>query len=401
MIRSTRLRLRHACVGAAFTGLAACADATGAVSPDASVASLPGARTPASVLLGVLPLPANEITSVTIRESNALAVNRSGTVVGWSDRAYRTEPLRTTCNARAAIAWRGTPRVPVDLVGDFLRPVGPDLLCTYSATALDVNDAESIVGTYKVGTYTEAFLWTAAGGPRVLARLPGFRTTPFQVAMAINTTGVIVGFSNASSGATQHHAVKWTSPTTIVDIHPAGSLWSEAWDINDAGDIVGMVCPVSRTLCYIAVWRAGVVTITGMRPGLAASAGVPLVTLRNASIINSGEVYGTRLPYGTLPGPGTVPFGISSTGTESEHVGDPRMIFGANNRQRVVGSSVLRGLERAYTRDKNGTTLLDLPSTAYSISRGIGINLCGAVAGIVITPTRFARAIVWPAPPGC
>jgi uncharacterized membrane protein len=248
----------------------------------------------------------------------------------------------------------------VDLVGDFLRPVGADLLCNSRTTALDVNDAESVVGTYAVGSYTEAFLWTPADRLRVLPRLTGFRTTPVHIAMAINATGIIAGYANSSSGAVVHHAVQWTSPTMIVDVHPAGMYWSEAWDINDRGDMVGMVCPVTTLACCIAMWRSGVVTITAMRPALANSAGVPGVVLRNAVIIDAGTVYGTHLNYGTLPGPGTVPFALSAAGVETVLTGDPRIVFGANERNRVVGSSITKDGERAFTRDKNGSTLLSL-----------------------------------------
>ena len=56
-------------------------------------------------------------------------------------------------------------------------------------------------------------------------------------AIAVNSTGQVVGGSSTASGAT--HAFSWTAAGGMVDLGTLGGDYSEAVAVNDSGQVVG------------------------------------------------------------------------------------------------------------------------------------------------------------------
>jgi probable HAF family extracellular repeat protein len=79
-----------------------------------------------------------------------------------------------------------------------------------------------------------AFLYTGAGGLVNLGTLPGAATA---AARGLNDFGEVVGTSPSTSG----HAFRWTPGVGMTDLGTlrGGSGMSEAFDINNGGEIVG------------------------------------------------------------------------------------------------------------------------------------------------------------------
>lgn len=93
----------------------------------------------------------------------------------------------------------------------------------------DINDVGQVAG-FSAGSWevARAFLWTADAGMILLGE-------PNSGAFAINEVGLVVG-SAAPPGQT-YHAALWSSGS-MLDLGTVGGLYSQAHDINDAGQIV-------------------------------------------------------------------------------------------------------------------------------------------------------------------
>jgi probable HAF family extracellular repeat protein len=191
--------------------------------------------------------------------SVANAINNSGQVVGYS--ATESGPAH-------AFLWDES-----NGLQDLGTLPGYD-----SSGAYGINDSGEVVGV--VGSHP--FVWDADSGMQDLGTLwPENLTT----AVAINNAGQAVGSSVSPGGGPSQHAFLWANGvlTDLDDLLAPGSLWNltDAWDINDAGQIVGrgtingemhafLLTPIPepRTVVLLALtacallrhrrWRAGV-----------------------------------------------------------------------------------------------------------------------------------------------
>ena len=81
-----------------------------------------------------------------------------------------------------------------------------------------------------------AFLWSASTGMIDLGVLPG---GSFSIPTGINDSGRVVGHADASAGPTR--SFLWSAASGMIDLgtFPFGDL-SQAWDINASGQVVGL-----------------------------------------------------------------------------------------------------------------------------------------------------------------
>lgn len=147
-------------------------------------------------------------------ESHAYAINQGGQIVGSSS--------PKTGNSRAVL-WRGG--TPQDIGG---------LPGWNSHGAVDINDHDQVVGWSSSTPYeSRGFLWHE-GSIQDLGLLPG---KSFTTPKAINNQGQVVGTCGTSP------AWIWESGvlTNLNNLIPKDSGWilQVAYDINDAGQIVG------------------------------------------------------------------------------------------------------------------------------------------------------------------
>ncbi|HEX6284134.1 MAG TPA: hypothetical protein VFZ71_04640, partial [Pyrinomonadaceae bacterium] len=85
---------------------------------------------------------------------------------------------------------------------------------------------------------THAFFWSEGAGMKDLGHLGG----NYSIAHAVNNNAEVVGYSTLPGGA--RRAFRWTTDGGMKDLNtllPANSGWvlTEAWDINDRGQIAG------------------------------------------------------------------------------------------------------------------------------------------------------------------
>ncbi|GAA5019314.1 hypothetical protein GCM10023258_06850 [Terrabacter aeriphilus] len=183
--------------------------------------------------------------------SSARGINADGVVVGIHY-ARQSSPVR-------AAMWRAGKVID-------LGSLGGTTTGSYGtiSEANAVNDAGQVVGTAlpRSGYPLRGFIWQN-GVMRDLGTLGG--TSEATVAEAVNSTGVVAGFSQTAGGET--HGFTWTAGR-LRDLGVLGPAFfyrsSFARGINDAGVVVGAARVAGAGEPYghevATVWRAGVLT---------------------------------------------------------------------------------------------------------------------------------------------
>lgn len=272
--------------------------------------------------------------------SRGYAINDAGAIVGESDNN----------NSRAFIYANGSLSGLTRLAGDNDRGVAHDInnngvvvgissngvasratmwvqgqasdlgsvdgLTTTTARAWGLNDAGSAVGVSRRdagGTVSQATLWRAGSAPLNLGSL---LPDSFSQAYAINEASVIVGAAVAgqtASGTDITQAVRWLVDGNGVSLQALGSLgrtFSEAKDINDAGQIVGSATNTAGLPQRAFLWQGG--TMFDLNSFIDAASGFTLATAEGINergdIVGWGTVAGVTHAYvlQAVPEPGAL-----------------------------------------------------------------------------------------------
>lgn len=189
--------------------------------------------------------------------------------------------------------------------------------------AIGVNNRGEVIGTSGTGdgVHMRGFVWSASAGFRELEGLPGAdQTQPW----AINNRGQVVGYSSNPLHGIQ--AVMWDRPGAAVVIPQVAAAGdehtiSEAFDLNDAGDVVGaMGEPGTNQWRPFILGRSGLLRTFDM----ASWANGAVYDAGFTKINGRGDVVGWYFGY---DGTGAVPIVLSAGSIQALPV--PEGMFGS------------------------------------------------------------------------
>jgi probable HAF family extracellular repeat protein len=298
--------------------------------------------------------------------------------------------------------------------------------------AYDINDLGQVVGDMgdNEGVLrSHAFLWTSSGGMQDLGVLPG-RTR--SVAWGINDAAQVVGISEPDSFEfLKGHAFLWTSSGGMQDLGDliGGNEYSQAWDISDAGHVVGQagnlaflwsstngtqnlgVSPGNTYSSAYGVNNAGQVVgnsydentrgflwssgggmqdLGGLPGGLDGSGAVDIND--SGQIVGvSGAATGPRAflwTNGVMQDLGDLPGGLDSSGATA--INDAAQVVGASGA--ATGDRPVLWTNSEGMQDLN--SLLDPSGTGWNLVRANAINNAGQIVGFGFDPMGQGRAFL-------
>ena len=297
---------------------------------------------------------------------------------------YLVEDLGTLPGDVSAVAWAINARG--DVVGWSNGPNGtraflytdsggmvelPGLPDRPRAVARDINDAGDIVGSANAGgtDLGHAVLWANGGPAQDLGTLAvGF----YSEAWGINNVGQVVGSSHVNGGSFGVHAFLYTQEGGLVDLTPDSDT-GYAKDINDAGQVTGYKTAFGGYHAFR--WQAGTFVDLGVLPNFAHSFGYAInasgvVTGSSSSASGNSERLFRSIEGG----------GLQDLGGTGEH----NVALGINASGQVVGATGQSNSRAVLHTDaaglRNLNTLID-PSLGWVLLAANDINDAGLIVG--------------------
>jgi len=317
-------------------------------------------RLAAVLLLGVaMAGPAEAQTGFVVEDLGALPGDASS--VAWAINA-RGDVVGWSNGAAGTRAFLFT-----DAAGLTALPGLPDRPRT---VARDINDAGEIVGSANAGgtDIGHAVVWS--GGS--IQDLGTLGTGAYSEAWGINNTGQVVGYSYTNGGGFPYHAFLYTPSVGMVDLTPESDT-GYATDINDAGQVTGYKTAFGGYHAFR--WQEGSFVDLGVLPGFAHSFGLAINASGRVAGSSSSATGNSERFVRSTDGDGLQDLG---------GVGEHNVARGINASGDVVGAKGQSASRAVLYTDAAGlqdlNTLID-PSLGWVLLAANDINDAGQIAG--------------------
>jgi probable HAF family extracellular repeat protein len=196
-------------------------------------------------------------------------------------------------------------------------------------------------------------------------------------AFDINDAGQVVGAADTAAGAV-HAFITGPNGVGMTDLGTLGGRDSHAWGINDAGQVVGFSDTTAGAVhAFITGPDGAGMTDLGALGGGSSSA---------FDINDAGQVVGysttaAGAEHAFITGPNGG--GMTDLGTLGGDRGDRSFAGGINDAGQVAGQSdTATGTRHAFITGPNGVGMTDLGTLGASLSAAHGINDAGQVVGL-------------------
>lgn len=229
---------------------------------------------------------------------------------------------------------------------------------------------------------TEPDIAFAVVGSQTLERLDLRGIGELSTATAVNDAGAIVGYTSDAKG----RAFLWT-PTGVTDLAGLGDGPTAAYDINNAGIVVGRSSPKAG-MTEAVVWEDGAITGLGTLGG----------SWSTANAVNDAEPF--LVVGGATDRYGTIRAFVWDAGTNSmrdlhDVLGNPEcsQAYDVNDRNIVVG---MAGSSAFAWSEAGGVVRLPSPTGGASVA--LAINEADQIAGVALVPVEKEtelHAVLW------
>jgi uncharacterized membrane protein len=230
--------------------------------------------------------------------------------------------------------------------------------------ATDINGSGTVVGRCQVAGTWHGFSYDDGGDVQTFdVDIPGATGTE---AWGINERGDIVGFYTVATDSLYHGFVRHSSSGVFEKIERGGAFNTMPEDINDAGYVVG--CVHNNGLMTGFVWKAGqflsISPLNSMFTGINES--------------------GTSIGYDFVPPPVIHSFIVSGVDrVEFEYTGSTNtQAWGLNQAGDVVGYFAAGGA-KGFVRSHDGT-FSAFALQGAGATRPLGINDAGTIVGAYV-----------------
>jgi len=228
--------------------------------------------------------------------------------------------------------------------------------------AVAVSNSGQAVGT----SGGHAFSWTVAGGMVDLGTLGGTQSDAY----AVNENGQVVGVSHYIVGVEDRHAFSWTASGGMIDLGTLGGIWSDARSVNGNGQIAGFSATANGEAHAFSWTEAGGMIDLGTLGGNYSAA---MAINDNGTVVGvSTNANNVQHAFSWTAAWGMVDLGtLSGTDPLNSDLGSQGLAL--NNKGQVVGdSTTTNGQTHAFSWTAAGG-MVDLGTLDGTFSRAAGL----------------------------
>jgi probable HAF family extracellular repeat protein len=205
-----------------------------------------------------------------------------------------------------------------------------------------VNSDGLVVGTTYTSDFAQSrpFAWTRSGGSLDLGSLGGL----YGEALAVNATGMVVGYSYGAGSPSYPHPFVWTQATGMLDLGTLANGYSGyATAVNDDGVVVGYTSTNGNEELRAFKWSfaTGMISLGTLTGGDSYAVGISKDGLVVGNSVTADGAGLKGFAWTTTLGLMEIDPTVAGTYTQIENISDSGRVFGFEYQQTGAGHATL------------------------------------------------------------